>query len=103
VSKPTIGQAAYEMDLEKQPMYSDGTSKRPSWDDLSEIAQWSWNRPDIEEILDAVAEERPKKKFTNTCKFCGMPLVLDSCNTGADRHRTCGLAASHIVRKTNNV
>lgn len=41
VSSP--GQRAYERDLARRPFYHDGTA-RPSWDMLSEIARWSWDR-----------------------------------------------------------
>lgn len=34
----------------------------------------------------------PAKQFTDTCKYCQQPLALDSCNTGTDHHRTCGIA-----------
>jgi hypothetical protein len=38
----TIGQVAYEDDLQTQPLYHDG-SKRPAWDELSCHAKWSWH------------------------------------------------------------
>lgn len=37
------GQQAYEADLQRQPLYHDGTPRK-SWDQLSDIARWSWNR-----------------------------------------------------------
>ncbi|MCK9987767.1 MAG: hypothetical protein AzoDbin1_04239 [Azoarcus sp.] len=39
----TLGQLAYERDLERQPKYQDG-GRRRTWNELSEVAQWSWNR-----------------------------------------------------------
>jgi hypothetical protein len=39
----TPGQQAYDADLIQQPLYHDGTT-RPSWQQLSEIARWSWER-----------------------------------------------------------
>ena len=39
----SAGQAAYERDLAKQPTYHDGT-RRPSWNQLDELTQWSWQR-----------------------------------------------------------
>lgn len=37
------GREAYEDDLTRTPRYLDGGA-RPAWDELSEVAQWSWNR-----------------------------------------------------------
>lgn len=39
----TYGKLAYERDVEHTPRYHDG-SQRPSWDGLSSVAQWSWER-----------------------------------------------------------
>lgn len=39
----TKGQKAYEADIKRNPFYHDGTRRR-SWDDLSDIARWSWNK-----------------------------------------------------------
>jgi hypothetical protein len=36
-------QEAYESDLKITPTYHDGTA-RPSWERLSAIARWSWER-----------------------------------------------------------
>ena len=38
------GKSAYEADLKKQPTYPDGGPRKP-WDELDDLAQWSWNRP----------------------------------------------------------
>ncbi len=38
------GEQLYEMDRKQNPFYHDGTP-RPPWKALSEIAQWSWNKP----------------------------------------------------------
>lgn len=37
------GKAAYEADCLRRPVYHDG-SPRKSWDNLPEIAKWSWER-----------------------------------------------------------
>lgn len=42
------GKQAYENDLRKRPFYPDGMGKRPEWEKLSAIAQWSWNRPEVQ-------------------------------------------------------
>jgi hypothetical protein len=39
----TQGQIDYEMDVESTPTYHDGTLRK-QWSELSEIAQYSWNR-----------------------------------------------------------
>jgi hypothetical protein len=39
----TAGQIAYEEDVRRKPNHHDGTS-RPAWDQLSDVAQWSWER-----------------------------------------------------------
>ena len=39
-----VGRAAYEEDVRRNPLYPNG-SPRVNWDDLDEIAQWSWTRP----------------------------------------------------------
>lgn len=39
----TQGQLDYEADVRSRPYYHDG-GKRPSWNGLSEIAQYSWNK-----------------------------------------------------------
>jgi hypothetical protein len=41
---PLRGRAAYEADVRLNPTYHDG-SLRPSWNNLSKIARWSWSRP----------------------------------------------------------
>lgn len=41
-AEPT-GQQAYEADVAVRPLYHDG-APRSTWANLSEIAQWSWNR-----------------------------------------------------------
>lgn len=38
-----LGRAAYEADVADYPHYPDGTPRR-TWDQLSEIARWSWER-----------------------------------------------------------
>lgn len=38
------GQIAYEQDVERRPMYPGNLGPRPTWDNLSEIAKWSWER-----------------------------------------------------------
>jgi hypothetical protein len=37
------GEQAYEEDVRRSPLYHDG-SPRKAWDQLSEAAQWNWNR-----------------------------------------------------------
>ena len=37
------GQAAYEADVARKPLYHTG-QKRPKWEDLSDIARQSWER-----------------------------------------------------------
>jgi hypothetical protein len=37
------GQRAYERDLAKRPKYHDGAA-RPKWNELCEVARWSWER-----------------------------------------------------------
>lgn len=39
----SYGQQAYERDLARRPRYHDGTP-RVSWERLSDIARWSWER-----------------------------------------------------------
>jgi hypothetical protein len=39
----TRGRAAYEADIKQRPNYQDG-GPRPSWERLSYIAQWSWEK-----------------------------------------------------------
>jgi hypothetical protein len=41
--EPATGRAAYEADVRRRPNYSDG-APRPGWDDIGEVARWSWNR-----------------------------------------------------------
>jgi hypothetical protein len=41
------GRAAYEADVAARPLYHDGTARR-SWDALSVIARWSWDRPVVD-------------------------------------------------------
>ena len=41
--KHTRGQAAYEEDICREPLYHDRT-QRKSWADLDEVARWSWER-----------------------------------------------------------
>ncbi len=36
---------AYEADMKARPNYHDGTPRK-TWDQLCEVAQWSWNRPE---------------------------------------------------------
>lgn len=44
----TRGQIDYEADVQRQPFYLDG-APRSSWDQLSDIAKWSWERTEIKE------------------------------------------------------
>ena len=37
------GRAAYEADVSREPVYHDGMP-RPTWDKLSDLARWQWNR-----------------------------------------------------------
>lgn len=37
------GKEAYEADCAKAPNYRDGTPRK-TWEQLSEIARWSWGR-----------------------------------------------------------
>ena len=39
----TPGRMAYEEDVRGKPHYHDGTPRR-TWEQLSEIARWSWER-----------------------------------------------------------
>lgn len=39
----TPGRTAYEADVRARPTYDDG-SPRPTWDQLCEVAKWSWER-----------------------------------------------------------
>ena len=39
----TLGQAAYEADVQAHPRYHDGTPRR-SWDQLDSVARWSWEK-----------------------------------------------------------
>jgi hypothetical protein len=39
-----LGREAYEEDVRLNPTYDKGVP-RPSWDELDEVVQWSWNRP----------------------------------------------------------
>ena len=41
--KITSGKTAYETDLKNRPYY-DGGKSRETWEKLSEIAKWSWER-----------------------------------------------------------
>ena len=43
VDEDRRGRYAYEADIAVRPLYHDG-KPRPSWDQLSEIARWSWTR-----------------------------------------------------------
>jgi len=38
------GKKAYERELSLRPRFYDD-SPRPTWDELSELAQWTWNNP----------------------------------------------------------
>lgn len=46
------GRMDYEADLARRPLYHDG-SPRPAWEQLSEIAKWSWNRPKDDRLAQA--------------------------------------------------
>lgn len=39
----TRGQIDYENDVMNRPLYHDGTPRK-RWEELSEIARWSWER-----------------------------------------------------------
>ena len=39
----SAGRLAYERDREARPGYHDGTLRK-EWDEISEIARWSWER-----------------------------------------------------------
>ena len=39
----SAGRLAYERDREARPEYHDGTPRK-EWDEISEIARWSWER-----------------------------------------------------------
>ena len=43
IAEKTPGQLAYEADVRACPAYHDGTP-RSSWEGLSDIARWSWER-----------------------------------------------------------
>lgn len=43
------GQRDYEADIAKTPKYHDG-APRSTWDQLSPIARWSWERPKVENL-----------------------------------------------------
>lgn len=40
----SVGQRAYECDVQRTPRYHDGTPRVP-WEKLSKIAQRSWEQP----------------------------------------------------------
>ena len=42
-----FGRKAYEADLKRRPAYPDG-NPRKSWDQLDELAKWSWYRRPID-------------------------------------------------------
>lgn len=43
---PLRGREAYEADLRLAPNYHGG-APRPTWEQLSKVARWSWERPAI--------------------------------------------------------
>ena len=43
IEQPT-GRTLYDRDVARRPNYHDGTPRK-QWDELSDIARWSWNRP----------------------------------------------------------
>lgn len=59
----SAGQAAYERDLAKQPLYHDGTP-RPAWSALWPVARWSWER-----------DPTPLEDFPFYVKECARPEV----------------------------
>lgn len=47
MDKPkTLGQIAYDADVAARPRYDDGTPRR-RWEQLPQVAQWSWERNPI--------------------------------------------------------
>lgn len=49
------GREAYEADLQKRPTYPDG-SPRKSWEQLDDLARWSWSREPKQEDAPMTAE-----------------------------------------------
>ena len=43
MTSKTPGQRAYERELKREPAYHWG-APRPAWENLPEIARWSWER-----------------------------------------------------------
>lgn len=43
-AEKTQGQKLYEADVERRPNYHDG-APRKTWDQLNDLAKWSWERP----------------------------------------------------------
>lgn len=39
----TPGQIAYQEDVRRRPTYGDGTPRK-SWEELCDVARWSWER-----------------------------------------------------------
>lgn len=46
-NEKSAGQLAYERDVARFPRYYDGVS-RPTWNRLSEVARWSWERNPVD-------------------------------------------------------
>jgi hypothetical protein len=46
------GQIDYEADVLRRPTYHDGTPRK-TWDELSDIARYSWKRT-CKEVMEAV-------------------------------------------------
>ena len=65
------GQIAYEADVLKTPNYPDG-APRKAWSDLSNVEQWSWDRPPM--ALPGVPNPQPNKVTGHragcTCDLC---------------------------------
>ncbi len=59
MSRSEEGREAYEADVRKRPNYHDG-SPRPRWDQLREVAKYSWESIDRTKAREAL--ERSAKK-----------------------------------------
>jgi hypothetical protein len=60
------GRRDYEADVQKRPLYHDGTPRRP-WDQLSAIARWSWAA-----VVRCAAGHRQRPSWTPSegCRAC---------------------------------
>ena len=41
--KKAPGQAAYERDVKRKPLYPDGKPRR-KWEELDEVSRWTWSK-----------------------------------------------------------